>query len=88
MKKKLEILIAYIFARMCERSTYEGLAFLLTLAGSKYGASLPLDQCVTLGAILSGAIKIIFPDAKESADIIIQQIHPEVQAALSDKEKS
>jgi hypothetical protein len=88
MNPKFETLIAYLSARASERSTWEGVGFLLTLAGSKWGINLPLDQCVTIGATVSGAIKIIWPDAKAKADIIIQQIHPEVQTALAGKEAS
>jgi hypothetical protein len=68
MKAKLEALAAYLAARLSERSTWEGLMFLLTLSGSHYAASMPLDQCVALGATVSGAIKIIFPDSKPPKD--------------------
>jgi hypothetical protein len=68
MNIKIETLIAYVVARLSERSSWEGIAFLLTLTGSRYGANLPLDQCVALGGMLSGAIKIIFPDIKQQKD--------------------
>lgn len=63
MNLKDERLIVYVSARLAERSTWEGIMFLSTLAGSRWGAQLPLEQCVALGAGISGFIKILFPDA-------------------------
>ena len=53
MKTKLEILIAYLAARLSEISTWKGIAYFLTFAGSKYGSDLDLDQAVAVGVGLS-----------------------------------
>jgi hypothetical protein len=81
---KLDTLLLYIGARLSEPGTWQGIAFLLTLMGSRY-AHLDWGQCAALGASISGALKIMLPDTKPPADVIIQNIHHEVQAALSDK---
>jgi hypothetical protein len=60
---KLETLLAYLAARAAEPSTWQGVAFLLALTGSRY-ASLDWGVCVSIGATLSAVVKIIFPDVK------------------------
>lgn len=60
---RLEQLLGYVADRLAERSTWEGVAFLFTVCGSHY-QNLDWGQCAALGATVSGAIKIIFPDAK------------------------
>lgn len=63
MRDKLEQLLAYLAERAAEPGTWQGVVFVLTLAGSKY-ASLDWGRCAALGGIASAAIKILFPDAK------------------------
>lgn len=63
MRCKLELLLAYLAARSAEQSTWQGVAFLLTLTGSHY-ADLQWGQCAALGATLSAVIKILLPDVK------------------------
>ncbi|MBV8633031.1 MAG: hypothetical protein JO002_00935 [Burkholderiaceae bacterium] len=63
MRYRLEQLLAYLAERAAEPGTWQGIAFVLTLAGSKY-AELDWGRCATLGGIASAAIKIIFPDAQ------------------------
>jgi len=60
---KIEQLLAYIADRLSERSTWEGIMFLATVCGY-HTQNLDWGQCAVLGATVSGAIKIIFPDAK------------------------
>ena len=69
MKEKLERVLAYIAARAAEPGTWQGVAFILTLTGSRY-ASLDWGQCAALGAMASAVIKIFFPDAlKNPSDV-------------------
>lgn len=62
---QLEKIAAYLAARASEASTWQGVAFILTLAGSRY-ANMDWGQCAALGATLSGIIKILFPDGGKS----------------------
>jgi hypothetical protein len=64
MTPRLEQLIVYVAARAAEPSTWQGVAFMLTLCGSHYASSLDWGQAAALGGFISGAIKIIFPDVK------------------------
>jgi hypothetical protein len=85
MKSKIDAMLIYLAARAAVPGTWQGIAFLLTLAGSHY-AQLDWGQCAAIGATASGVLKILLPDAKPPADIIIQNIHPEVQAAIAPKD--
>lgn len=67
MRPKLELLLAYLADRAAEPGTWQGFAFFLGLIGSHY-ASLDWGQCASIGATLSGIIKIIFPDIKPPKD--------------------
>jgi len=58
---KLETLLAYIAARASEASTWQGVAFVLSVAGSKY-ANLDWGQCAAIGGFVSAAIKILLPN--------------------------
>lgn len=60
---KIETLIAYVAARLSEPSTWQGISFILGLAGSKY-AHLDWGQAAAIGASVSAALKILLPDAK------------------------
>jgi hypothetical protein len=65
--QKIETLLAYLANRAAEPSTWQGVAFLLALAGSKY-ADLDWGQAASLGATASALIKIIFPDTQITKD--------------------
>jgi hypothetical protein len=65
MQTKFQQLIDYAEARIVEPSTWQGVAFLLTLLGSKY-ANLDWGQAASAGAAVSAILKIIFPDKKDS----------------------
>ena len=67
MNDKLKLLLVYLSARLAEPGTWQGFAFFLGLIGSHY-ASLDWGQCASVGATLSGAIKILFPDVKPPKD--------------------
>jgi hypothetical protein len=81
---KIDTLLVYLAARAAEPGTWQAVALLLTMMGSNY-ANQDWGKCAALGAAIYGALRIIMPDAKPPADIIIQNIHPEVQAAIAPK---
>ncbi len=58
MRKALD----YLLDRMGERSTWEGVAFIVTLTGSKWGANMDWGQAAGLGASISAAIKMGMKD--------------------------
>ena len=87
MKTKLEILLAYLAARGTEVGTWKCLGAVLVYIGSRYGITLTPQECMLYSAELYVAIGILAPDARAKADIIIQQIHPEVQAVLAAKDQ-
>jgi hypothetical protein len=62
MKQRTQVVLEFIAARLSEPSTWQGIFFLLTLTGSKFGAGLDWGQAAGLGGIVSAALKIIFPD--------------------------
>lgn len=64
---KLETLLACLAARAAEPGTWQGVAFMLTLCGSRY-AALDWGQCAALGATASAVLKILFPDMKPPKD--------------------
>ena len=61
MKNKLILLLEYIQDRLLEPSTYQGMAFLLTLAGSRY-ANLNWGEATSIGAGISAILKILLKD--------------------------
>lgn len=63
--KRFGIFMVYVGERLSEPSTWQGLAFLLTLMGCKLGANMDWGQAAGLGGIISAAIKMFFPDAKK-----------------------
>lgn len=52
----------YMLDRMGEASTWQGIGFIVTLFGSKWG-SLDWGQAAALGGIVSGLIKALLPDS-------------------------
>jgi hypothetical protein len=64
---KLEQIAVYASARLAEQSTWQGIAFIAALFGSRY-ANLPWGQCAALGASLSAVMKIVFPDSVKPAE--------------------
>jgi hypothetical protein len=62
MKQKLQDILDYALDRVGEASTWQGLAFFTTLAGAKWGANFDFTQAAASGAVVSGFIKVIFPD--------------------------
>lgn len=62
MKQRTQVVLEFIAARLSEPSTWQGIFFLITLTGSKFGAGLDWGQAAGLGGIASAALKIIFPD--------------------------
>jgi hypothetical protein len=52
----------YALDRLSEPSTWQGIAFVVALTGSKFGAGLDWGQAAGLGGIISAAIKMVFPD--------------------------
>ena len=84
MKSKLDALLIYFAARASEPGTWQGVAFILTLTGSHY-ASYNWGECAAIGSTAAGILKILLPDTRPPADIIIQNIHPEVQTAIEPK---
>ena len=63
MNSKLKTLLVYLAQRSSEPSTWRGVVFLLTLAGSKY-AALNWGEAACIGSTVSAMMKILFPDVK------------------------
>jgi hypothetical protein len=62
MRAKTRKLIEYWLARMGESSTWQGVAFILTLFGTKFGTTLDWGQAAAAGGAISGFIKLLLPD--------------------------
>lgn len=62
MKKRTQVVLEFIAARLSEASTWQGIFFLVALTGSKFGAGLDWGQAAGLGGVASAALKMIFPD--------------------------
>jgi hypothetical protein len=62
MKERLQAIIAFILDRAGESSTWQGLGFIATLAGAKWGAELDWGSAAAAGGFVSGMLKMIFPD--------------------------
>ncbi len=52
----------FLIDRLGESSTWQGVAFILTMAGGHYAADFDLAGATAAGALVSAAIKILFPD--------------------------
>lgn len=62
MKQKLRKLLDVILSRMGEQSTWQGVAFLVALTGSKFGAGLDWGPAAAIGSSVSALIKTLLPD--------------------------
>ena len=62
MKAKYRKLINYLVDRLGEASTWQGIGFIVALAGGKLAAGLDWGAAAALGGVISGAIKTLFPD--------------------------
>lgn len=60
--ERLEYFLNYVADRLQEASTWQGIGFIVTLTGCKYGANLDWGQAAGLGGFISAFIKTIFPD--------------------------
>lgn len=52
----------YLIARLSEPSTWQGIGFVLTLAGCRWAAEMDWGQAAGLGGIVSAVVKMVFPD--------------------------
>lgn len=68
MKQRVRIAFEFLAERLSERSTWQGIGFLLTLVGAKWAADLDWGQAAGLGGIVSAFLKIIFPDAPKATE--------------------
>jgi hypothetical protein len=61
---------AIVFAedRLWESSTWQGIAFILAFFGSKFAADFDIMGATALGATVSAAIKVFFPDVFTTTD--------------------
>lgn len=59
---RIQTVLEFIAARLSEPSTWQGIGFLVTLTGAKYGANLDWGQAAGLGGLISAVLKMIFPD--------------------------
>jgi hypothetical protein len=62
MKQRFRTSLEYLVARLSEPSTWQGIGFVLTLAGAKWAANLDWGQAAGLGGIVSALMKMVFPD--------------------------
>jgi hypothetical protein len=62
VKKKLQAIIKFIIDRLGESSTWQGLGFIATLAGAKWGVDMDWGAAAAAGGFVSGMLKVIFPD--------------------------
>ena len=59
---KLKLFGNYCLDRLGEASTWQGVGFLVTACGSKFGAGLDWGGAAFVGGFVSAAIKSVFPD--------------------------
>jgi hypothetical protein len=59
---RLKLFGLYCLDRMGETSTWQGVGFLVTAFGSKFGAGLDWGGAAFVGGFVSAAIKAAFPD--------------------------
>lgn len=64
MKKKIRTIATVLAARLSEQSTWQGIGFVVTLTGAKFGVGLDWGQAAGLGGVISALLKIVFPDPK------------------------
>jgi hypothetical protein len=61
---KLEKITAYFLDRLGERSTWEGIGFVVALTGSHFGRGLDWGLAAGLAGAVSACIKSFLPDKK------------------------
>lgn len=52
----------YALDRMSEASTWQGIGFIVSLSGAKWGMNLAWGEAAAVGGLVSGAIKTLAPD--------------------------
>lgn len=52
----------FLVDRLKENSTWQGIAFILTITGSHYAANFDIASATAFGATVSALIKILLPD--------------------------
>lgn len=62
MKRRIQLTLEFMAARLSEQSTWQGIGFLVGLTGAKLGAGMDWGQAAGLGGIVSAGLKIVFPD--------------------------
>lgn len=62
MKIKIRAALDILLARLGEQSTWQGIGFLVTLTGSKFGAGMDWGPAAALGGSVSAVIKTLLPD--------------------------
>ena len=62
MNDRLKAVANYALNRAGEASTWQGVGFIVTLAGVHFGAKLDWGAAAAAGGMLSGVIKAAFPD--------------------------
>jgi hypothetical protein len=62
MKERIRSILEFTAARLSEQSTWQGIGFLVTLFGAKFGAGMDWGQAAGLGGVMSAALKMFFPD--------------------------
>jgi hypothetical protein len=67
MKERLQAILAFILDRAGESSTWQGLGFLATLAGAKFGGDLDWGAAAAAGGLVSALLKTLFPDKIKKA---------------------
>ena len=70
MASKAELVAVYLSQRLSEPETWRGVAVIATLVGGSQFAALNWGECAALGAAISGVMKIIFPSAVVSNNIV------------------
>lgn len=64
MEKKTREALNFLLARLSEPSTWQGIGFIVTLFGGRFGAGMDWGQAAGLGGLISAVIKMIVPDPK------------------------
>jgi hypothetical protein len=63
-KDQIKLSLHYLLDRLAERSTWEGVGFLVGLTGSRFGQGLDWGLAAGIGGTISAMIKAFFPDTK------------------------
>lgn len=64
MIDNIKLALQYLLDRFGERSTWEGIGFVVALTGSHFGHDLDWGLAAGLGGTVSAMIKAFFPDPK------------------------